>query len=70
MVEHKYTIYRKTVEKITMTSKDGVECLSDAWRIGKDMLGSPLINPDQYPEDREIRVRMKVIRGEIDPEKE
>ena len=70
MVEHEYTIYRKTIEKITMTEKDGVECLSDAWKVGKKMLGDPLIDPSDYPEDREIRVRWKVIRGEVDPEKE
>lgn len=70
MVEHEYTIYRKTIEKITLTDADGVNCLSDAWKIGKKMMGEPLVNPSEYPEDREIRVRWKVIRGEIDPDKE
>ncbi len=70
MVEHEYTIYRKTIEKITMTEKDGVDSLSTAWKVGKELMGSPLIKPEEYPEDREVRVRWKVIRGEIDPDKE
>ena len=69
-MEMEYHIYRKTVERIDLTEKDGVHCLSDAWKKGKEMMGEPLISPEDYPEDRYIRVRWKVIRGEADPEKE
>lgn len=65
-----YHIYRKTVERIDLTEEDGIECLSDAWKIGKEKMGEPLISPDDYPDDRVVRVRWKVIRGEIDPERE
>ena len=69
-MKKEYHIYRKTIERIDLTEEDGVECLSDAWKIGKEMLGPPLITPEQYPEDRTVRVRMKVIRGDADPERE
>ena len=69
-IEHTYTIYRKTIEKIVMTEKDGVHCYADAMRVGKQLLGPKLIEPEDYPEDREIRVRLKVIRGKTDPNKE
>ena len=69
-MEMEYHVYRKTIEHVVVTEKDGVECLSDAWKVGKEMLGPPLIDPQDYPEDRTIRVRMKVIRGKADPDKE
>ena len=70
MADKEYVVYRKTIERIILTEEeDGVTCLSDAWDKGKKKLGKSLINPKDY-DDRHIRIRMMVIRKEIDEDKE
>lgn len=64
-----YYMYRKTIERIPLKKSDGVSCLSDAWKVGKKRLGEPLIDPKDY-DDRYIRIRMMVIRKDIDEDKE
>lgn len=63
--EREYTIYRKYIQRATITATS----LAEAWTKGKEAIGDPLINPRDYP-DKKIRVRWKVIRKPIDEDKE
>ena len=63
--KRKYYLYRRTIERVEVEA----DSMSEAWKKGKELLGPPLVDIHKH-KDRYMRIRMKLLRGIVDCDKE